>query len=292
MVSFSRNLLFLCALGLAISCLAIQAAPDYIYHVCSNTTTIKPNSTYQTNLNSLLSSLSSNATRANGFYNATAGQSPDVAYGLFLCRGDVSIDDCRDCVANASAEILQQCSGCMLHYSNRSIFSRVEENLMLQLYNPQNVTDPGPFNELVVDTMNATATLAANDESGKKFATKEENFTGSQTLYSLVQCTPDLSIADCSKCLEGAIGALSLCCSGKQGARTLTPSCNARYELYPTGTELAPALAPAPTSATVLLPPPPAPSSKSSATGKAKIPSQVIIDIVFPTIVAVMILRH
>ena len=53
---------------------------------------------------------------------------------------------------------------------------------MLQLYNPQYVTDPGPFNELVVDTMNATATLAANDESGKKFATKEENFTGSQTL--------------------------------------------------------------------------------------------------------------
>uniref|UniRef100_F6HJ10 Gnk2-homologous domain-containing protein n=1 Tax=Vitis vinifera TaxID=29760 RepID=F6HJ10_VITVI len=281
-VSFSRNLLFLCALGLAISCLAIQAAPDYIHHVCSNTTTIQPNSTYQTNLNSLLSSLSSNATRANGFYNATAGQSPDVAYGLFLCRGDVAIDDCRDCVANASAEILQQCSGvkkaiiwydqCMLHYSNRSIFSRVEENPMLQLYNLQNVTDPGPFNQLVVDTMNATATLAANDESGKKFATKEENFTGSQTLYSLVQCTPDLSIADCSKCLEGAIGALSLCCSGKQGARTLTPSCNARYELYPfyqlEAGPLAPALAPAPTSATVLLPPPPAPSSKSSATGK------------------------
>ena len=53
---------------------------------------------------------------------------------------------------------------------------------MLQLYNPQDVTDPGPFNELVVDTMNATTTLAANDESGKKFATKEENFTGSQTL--------------------------------------------------------------------------------------------------------------
>ncbi|RVW67765.1 hypothetical protein VitviT2T_002919 [Vitis vinifera] len=305
-VSFSRNLLFLCALGLAISCLAIQAAPDYIHHVCSNTTTIQPNSTYQTNLNSLLSSLSSNATRANGFYNATAGQSPDVAYGLFLCRGDVAIDDCRDCVANASAEILQQCSGvkkaiiwydqCMLHYSNRSIFSRVEENPMLQLYNLQNVTDPGPFNQLVVDTMNATATLAANDESGKKFATKEENFTGSQTLYSLVQCTPDLSIADCSKCLEGAIGALSLCCSGKQGARTLTPSCNARYELYPfyqlEAGPLAPALAPAPTSATVLLPPPPAPSSKSSATGKAKISSQVIIDIVFPTIVAVMILRH
>ena len=126
-------------------------------------------------------------------------------------------------MANASAEILLQCSGikeaiiwydqCMLHYSNRSIFSRAEEKPMLQLYNPQDVIDLGPFNELVVDTMNATATLATNDESCKKFATKEENFTGSQTLYSLVQCTLDLSTSDCSKCLAGAIGALSLCCS-------------------------------------------------------------------------------
>ena len=83
----------------------------------------------------------------------------------------------------------------MLRYSNRSlIFSRLEEVLIVQLYNQENVTDPGTFNEVVADTMYAITTLAANDESGKKFATKEANFMAYQTLYSLVQCTPDLSI--------------------------------------------------------------------------------------------------
>ncbi|KAL6310842.1 hypothetical protein AAG906_036853 [Vitis piasezkii] len=100
--------------------------------------------------------------RSTSQLSASDKDIPDVAYGLFLCRGDVAIEDCRDCVANTSAEILLQCSG-VKEAIIWSIFSRVEEKPMLQLYNPQDVTDPGPFNELVVDTMNATATLVANE---------------------------------------------------------------------------------------------------------------------------------
>ncbi|KAK7840155.1 cysteine-rich receptor-like protein kinase 25 [Quercus suber] len=40
------------------------------------------------------------------------------------------------------------------------------------------------------------------------FATKEAAFSSSLTLYSLVQCTPDLSSFDCNKCLQGAIANL------------------------------------------------------------------------------------
>ncbi|RVW21221.1 hypothetical protein CK203_109888 [Vitis vinifera] len=36
-----------------------------------------------------------------------------------------------------------------------------------------------------------------------------------------------------NKCLVGAIGGLSLCCKGKQGARALSRSCIVRYEVYP-----------------------------------------------------------
>lgn len=288
MASLGRNFLLLCALGLIVmSFFAVEAAPTYIYHLCSEATrTIQPNSTYQTNLNSLISSLSSNATHPNIFHNATAGQGPDVVYALFLCRGDVAAaTDCQECVANASAKILQQCSGakeaiiwydqCMLRYSNRSIFSVVEEEPMVYLYNMKNVTDQGPFNELVNETMNSIATLAANDESGQKFATKAVNFTASETLYNLVQCTPDLSIGDCSKCLGGVLDELSACCSGKPGARVLSPSCNARYEVYPFYQleahpplmEPAPAPAPAPNSTTVPQPSPASPPPNSS-TGK------------------------
>ncbi len=43
-----------------------EAAATYLYHVCPNTTTFTANSTYQSNLNSLLASLTSNATTSTG----------------------------------------------------------------------------------------------------------------------------------------------------------------------------------------------------------------------------------
>ena len=97
----------------------------------------------------------------------------------------------------------------------------------------------------------------AIDLSGKKFATKEENFTGFQRVYSLVQCTPDLSPDQCDRCLIGTIAILPDCCGGKQGARVLFPSCNVRYELYPFYQSVA-----APPS------PPPARPSEPSTEGK------------------------
>ncbi|KAC7773634.1 hypothetical protein FH972_027258 [Carpinus fangiana] len=77
------------------------------------------------------------------------------------------------------------------------------------------------FNELLDRTTGSLATLASNSSTGKKFATKKVEFNsslmGSQTLYSLVQCTPDLTVSDCNKCLRGARMQLPTCCDGKQG---------------------------------------------------------------------------
>ncbi|KAL7244047.1 hypothetical protein ACSBR1_016301 [Camellia fascicularis] len=105
-----------------------------------NTTTYTPNSTYQSNLNTLFSVLASKSTTINGFYNFTAGLSPpDIAYSLFLCRGDVSTQICQDCMATATKEVVQNCLNskvvtiwhdeCMLRYSNKSIFSISDKSL-------------------------------------------------------------------------------------------------------------------------------------------------------------------
>ena len=238
------TLLLLCLLGL-LSCLATESAPVYLSHYCPNTTTFNPNSSYETNLNFVISSLSSNATRDTGFYNVTAGRTPpDVAYGLFLCRGDVTSQVCQDCVATAVNEtVRRRCRGfkqaiiwydeCMLRYTNESFFSQVSEGPRVAMYNTQNITEQNQFNQVLEDTLSAIRTQAVNDLSGKKFATKEANFTGFQTVYSLVQCTPDLSPGQCDRCLIGTIAILPDCCGGSQGARVLFPSCNVRYELYP-----------------------------------------------------------
>ncbi|KAE8723066.1 hypothetical protein F3Y22_tig00013285pilonHSYRG00284 [Hibiscus syriacus] len=45
-------------------------------------------------------------------------------------------------------------------------------------------------------------------------------------------CTPELSSADCSRCMRGAIANLSACCDGKQEGRVLKPSCTVRFDVH------------------------------------------------------------
>lgn len=241
-----------------------------------------PNTTFQTNLDLLFSFLSSNATVDAGFYNATVGQEPsdDVVYGLFLCRGDVTPQVCEECVAAAVNKTRYFCQGikeaviwydeCILHYSNQSIFSRVMDQPILRMQNVENVTDPVGFNRTLEGLMESVRSEALIDRSGKKkyYATKEESYfagTMEQRVYSLVQCTQDLSAAQCDDCMSRVIDYLIDCCSTRQGARTVFPSCSIRYELYPfyaVGAE-----APAPTP----LPPPPPPPSPPTTRGKIRL---------------------
>ncbi|CAH8275625.1 unnamed protein product [Arabidopsis lyrata] len=75
--------------------------------------------------------------------------------------------------------------------------------------------------------MNQAAMEAA--KSSRKFSTITTELTALQTLYGLVQCTPDLSRQDCMRCLTSSINRMPL---SRIGARQFWPSCNSRYELY------------------------------------------------------------
>ncbi|XP_020426277.1 putative receptor-like protein kinase At4g00960 [Prunus persica] len=200
-------------------------------------------STFKSNLNQLLSTLSSNSNRNDtaGFYNATVG----TAYGLFLCRRDVSARICEECVANATSEALLRCPDnqqavvwydhCTLRYSNQPFYSEAATSPSMIGWSERNLTryveEPAELNDVLVTTLDNLVPKAAN--ATDKFATKEANFTAdliSFTVYSLGQCTQDLSAADCNACLRKGAAQLVL---GKQGGRVLYPSCNVRYEMYP-----------------------------------------------------------
>jgi hypothetical protein len=177
-------------------------ADRQLAHKCFNQTTSIANTTYRTNLNQLLSSLSSNAMRESGFYNTAAGQNSNTSiYNLFCFCGDITADDCENCVATATKEVVQQYypsesaaviwyDNCILRYSyGPSFFSTTDEEHIFYLGNGVNATDLDRFRQLVATTMNELVARATNASYGaKKFAAKEAIFNESQTIYSLVQC--------------------------------------------------------------------------------------------------------
>ncbi|KAH7521605.1 hypothetical protein FEM48_Zijuj07G0050900 [Ziziphus jujuba var. spinosa] len=264
--------------------LTIEAIPEYRYSVCPNTSTFTPNSTYQSNLNQLLSYLTSNSTRDTGFYNTSAGQDPgNVVYGSILCRGDVTIDMCQECVTIATKDLVEKyCpvakvgviwyDRCMIRYSNESFFGNMDDSPSVSMSNTQDISEPVRFNQLLQVLMNNSVTRAADAPTGaKKFATEEARFTANDTLYNLVQCTPDLNSSDCDRCLRGMVARLTSCCFGRPGGNILSPSCNIRYEIYPFYE-----LAAAPTPTPLLVPPPPSSGSDEYAFhGKFSVKSDV-----------------
>ncbi|CAN6867686.1 unnamed protein product, partial [Brassica oleracea var. botrytis] len=269
--------------------------PTYLFHICPNTTTFTRNSTYLTNLRTVLSSLSSpNAAYASRFDNATAGDDNNRVYGVFLCRGDVSAEICRDCVTFAANETLQRCpreketviwyDECMVRYSNQSIVGKMRVMPAAFLSNTQNITESqlSRFNESLAALLIDVSVKAAS--SSIKFATERANFTVFQTIYSLVQCTPDLTNLDCESCLRQTINWLPLCCDRRIGGRVIASSCSFRYELYPFYNETITAATPPPN---VSAPPP---QLSSQPPGKGKSSTVIVTAVAVPVSVCVLLL--
>ncbi|XP_024018700.1 cysteine-rich receptor-like protein kinase 10 [Morus notabilis] len=286
---------------LLISLVTIHASatpPTYLSHNCKNSTSFAPYSTYASNLNLLLLSLRSYASNVKvftDFYYATAGRKlPDVVFGIFLCRGDVSKLICQDCVVNASEEIQRRCPDkkkaviwheeCLLHYSDQPIFNVSDTSSVNSFPGLRNaststtVTDNDQFELFINSMVNTLAFNAANPhyDQTKKFAVDKRTFTSSETVYGLAQCTPDLSVADCSKCFRSAIEEIRVCCNGQRSVRLLLPSCYIMYDLHMFF------------NAAALETPPPAPLPPPPHPGKKKISSIVIVATVVPVFTALL----
>ncbi|XP_010430440.1 PREDICTED: cysteine-rich receptor-like protein kinase 15 [Camelina sativa] len=285
------SLIFLFILSfLNTSFTACAQNPNFLGGFCPNTTTFSRNSTYSINLTTLLSSLSSrNASYSTGFQNATAGESPDMITGLFLCRGDLSPEACRNCVVFSVNDTLTRCPNvrqavlyydhCMLRYSHRNILSTPTLNQKIFMTNGNNMSykQVGRFEDTVSLKLNQAAVEAAN--SPRKFFTFKSNWTAFQNLYGLVQCTPDLTTQDCLRCLQISINGLPFY---RIGARILYPSCNSRYEIYSFYNETAITTPPLPQLSPPLVPSPLRP-------GKGGNPSVLVVAIVVLVILVVLL---
>ncbi|GAB4831020.1 hypothetical protein Ancab_005035 [Ancistrocladus abbreviatus] len=266
------------------------AQPDFSSYFCFDTNgNYTNNSTYQKNLNTLLSSITSNTQINYGFYNFSAGQDPDKVYGIGLCRGDASVATCHSCLNNSATKLVELCpvqkeaigwyDKCMLRYSNSSIFGVEEESPSPILFNTGNVSDVEQFNQKLGGLLSSLQTIAASGDSRRKFATGEANVSNFEKTYALMQCTPDLSRQDCFNCLGSSINEIPNCCSGSKGAQVLKPSCILRYEIYLFYDS---ANAPSP-------PPPPPPSPTTDTRGHSSNTAKVAIIVAVPSIISVFV---
>ncbi|XP_042426552.1 putative receptor-like protein kinase At4g00960 [Zingiber officinale] len=228
------------------------------------------NSSYQSNLERLLSTLASDG-YATGFLNTSVGGGSDQVFGLVNCRGDINATECRSCLYTATAEVTRNCPSnrgaevwyefCLVRFSDQPLPTSSSNRQQLAFNNVDDAPEPNRFAWLLGMLMNRTADAAAN--SSKRFAIGEASYYTAEfpSIYDVMQCTRDLSQEQCRECLGTLFVPMPPSFVGKQGGRVLGESCSMRFELYPSFFEGSPTL-------NISVPPPsamqPAPPPTSS----------------------------
>ncbi|VVB16743.1 unnamed protein product [Arabis nemorensis] len=188
-------------------------------------------STYEVNLKSLVSSLSLLPQNEDGFYNVSVGETDNERVNsLILCRGDVKPVDCIKCIVRAGQEIRELCPNqkeanmwydhCLLRYSNRTIVNTMETTP--GYYWATDFDFPGEKDEwekMLTSILERLMNRTAAGGPRKKFAVSKTSGASLQTLYSLMQCTPEISERDCIDCLTWNIGRIPLRCNTNMGCR-------------------------------------------------------------------------
>ncbi|KAI6704382.1 hypothetical protein NL676_007344 [Syzygium grande] len=213
---------------------------------CNNTGKFTAASGYAKNRELVLSSLPSEMASNGGFYSGKVGNGSDVVYVLSFCRGDSSKDTCFKCISSAAQDLMIKCPNqkaacscgkihpCIIRYSDGPM-DAVKQTIPTIVHNDTaNLhMDQDQFDRIWRNLTEELAARASMGTSELKYATGSKVLPNFQTLYSLLQCSPDLSQIDCQSCLSDCINDYQRCCHGKQGGFVNKPSCILRWELHP-----------------------------------------------------------
>ncbi|KAD7117344.1 hypothetical protein E3N88_04612 [Mikania micrantha] len=185
--------------------------PDFLSYACSDSN-YTANSSYQTNLKTL-SKLPTTDPQGHGFYSLSVGEGNDTVNSVALCRGDINPDVCYRCLNDSVVRLQQICptqkgargyyETCMLRYSNENILGNAPIDYYVYLANSQNATNIDLFNRALWPLLSKLMEDAAGGSDQLKFASGNTTGPDFQRIYGLVQCTPDLSVEDCGRCLDG-----------------------------------------------------------------------------------------
>ncbi|KAF6150838.1 hypothetical protein GIB67_020921 [Kingdonia uniflora] len=206
-----------------------SSSDTFVYGGCSQ---LKYNSgsPFETNLNSLLTSLVNSATFSSYSNFTITGSSPqDVVYGLYQCRGDLSMPDCAMCIAHSVNQLGLYCpqscggalqlQGCFIKYDNATFLGAEDKNVVLKKCGPIIGYDVGIISQ-------RDAVLDGLGSGGGPY-----RVGGSGKVQGMGQCVGDLSLNECQSCITEAIQRLKTDCGGAVSGDVFLGKCYARYSL-------------------------------------------------------------
>ncbi|TVU51066.1 hypothetical protein EJB05_02471, partial [Eragrostis curvula] len=188
---------------------------------CRNVSTYRANSTFEAHLLKLLLTIPDNTSSAPGKYvkEVIGAKGADQIFALSLCRGDSPTTECSDCLKSVLPTLQQECrykkeaffvyEFCLFLYSNRNFLGSVRNTDMIVLSEVVPKLDIKNKKVLSSFKVNLELLLSATTRLVLDNATKVHWFFTSQlirsrdqSIYALMQCTPDLSAIDCQRCLQ------------------------------------------------------------------------------------------
>ncbi|KAK3124228.1 hypothetical protein QOZ80_7BG0583590 [Eleusine coracana subsp. coracana] len=252
-----------------------KANGRYVCPDCSVKSSSNRGASFDANLLRLRDSLRDMVAANASFLNAafSGGDAEDTVYGLAMCLADAERADCAACLAGAADELpATRCAShrdmvlwypqCLVRYDNASFFGVADTSPARRFVvpNPNNFSVPARLDasrRRLAGRMLAAAAAA----SPARFEFDVEEVTSNVTLHGLAQCTQDLPVQECNRCLASHMAWLAGCCGDMEGVRLNGPSCYLRYEFMSFMPGTPPSMAP-------LIEPPAAGTSSSSSRRK------------------------
>ncbi|KAG2240410.1 hypothetical protein Bca52824_090728 [Brassica carinata] len=211
--------------------------------ICFDRSGFHTNGTYDLNRRLMLSSLPSHVTANDGFYTTSTGQDPNRAYGLGMCAPGSDARSCSDCIISSSARLLGNCTNemegidwrmhrtlCLVRYSNRRFYG----SLGMEVIRSENYTRDFQDNMTDLDNKWEALMIGLIDQASTLYyaAGTRKLDSSISHVYGVVQCSRDLSLENCTHCLQQDVIEYRSCCRGRQGVIS-RPSCFIRWEVYP-----------------------------------------------------------
>jgi hypothetical protein len=216
--------------------LASHLPPANASAVCSKgSARYTTGSAYETSLGRVADILPTNASSSPDLFAvaAVAAGSNQTVYALGHCRGDLGASSCIACLRAGFKEARALCpndmdvsmyyENCHMRFSDLDFLASTNNSEQQAYFGSSSAavdsSVAGRFNALLAQLLDATSEYAAAASSRLRFATGEmdvdddrgDSSGGQQigNIFSMAQCTPDLTPPQCRACLAGAMSEMS-----------------------------------------------------------------------------------